>query len=372
MELFLDPNGDQIKLRWRSDSAGSRGKPLLLPKNLLMTRAQEIRDDLTALSRYVGRTDLNADRDPGWAEYGRILGDLRDHGRALYRALFDFRDPRAVKLAAELEELPAGAELKIHCSDEQVTLPLGFVFCSGRANAPTAVTSPCRTDFHGFWLDRFRLSLLIEGSRCQALDIDPATFRSLYALHRGELEAIEEHLGIDRERLALLLSKIDFKEAYFDWKEAERAYDQFADWNQVVFVFAHSDGDWLMLDGSKIDSSSFTEMLQRNKPETQTTLVILNCCLSLSGDEHCSLLRSVSADGFCGVIGTEAEILNTYAMRCGTRLMWGLCAHGQSLGESFESMQRDIDLFPLNLLYTCYADRRFRLTQPFASLELAA
>jgi hypothetical protein len=372
MELFLDPNADQVKLRWRSDSAGSRGKPLLLPKNLLMTRAQEIRDDLTALSRYVGRTDLKADGDPEWAEYRKIVGDLRDHGRAMYRALFDFKDPRAMKLAAELKELPAGAELKIHCSDEQVTLPLGFVFSGERASASAAIAYPCREDFSGFWLDRFKLSLLIEGSRCQALDIDPATFRALYALHRGELEAIEERLGIDRGRLELLLSQIEFKEPYFDWDRAERAYDKVVDWNHVVFVFAHSDGDWLTLDGSKMDSTTFTEMLQRNKRETETTLVILNCCLSLSGDEHCSLLRSVSADGFCGVIGTEAEILNTYAMRCGTRLMWSLCAHGKSLGEAFESMQHDTDLFPLNLLYTCYADRRFKLTQPLSALQLAA
>jgi hypothetical protein len=35
-------------------------------------------------------------------------------------------------------------------------------------------------------------------------------------------------------------------------------------------------------------------------------------------------------------------------------------------------MQRDVDLFPLNLLYTCYADRRFRLTRPISALASAA
>jgi hypothetical protein len=52
--------------------------------------------------------------------------------------------------------------------------------------------------------------------------------------------------------------------------------------------------------------------------------------------------------------------------------MWGLCAAGLSLGKAFDRMQRDEDLFPLNLLYACYADRRFRLTRPFEGLQLAA
>ena len=98
-------------------------------------------------------------------------------------------------------------------------------------------------------------------------------------------------------------------------------------------------------------------------------LLVLNCCLSATGGEGRSLLSAIAQPGFCGLIGTEAEILNSYALRCGTRLMWELCANGLTLGEAFDRMQRAEDLFPLNLFYTCYAERDFRLKGPIGELQ---
>jgi hypothetical protein len=98
-------------------------------------------------------------------------------------------------------------------------------------------------------------------------------------------------------------------------------------------------------------------------------LLILNCCLSVSGGEGGSLLSAAARKGFCGLVGTEAEILNTYALRCGTRLMWELCFNGRSLGEALDEMQSAEDLFPLNLLYTCYAQRDFQLLRPVDPID---
>ncbi|MEM5385072.1 hypothetical protein VSR68_15925 [Paraburkholderia phymatum] len=374
MELFLDPNGNDIKLTWRTGQAGSRDKPLLLSKALLQQRGKEIRDDLTRLSKYVGTFGLDPGRDPGWERYIEIVSALRTHGQALHKALLPFNDPRARRLADELAAAsPRHADLTIHCSDEQVTLPFGFVFCDRQPRPLARISRPSRADFSGFWVNRHRISMLIAGTLCDSLDIDPNSFRSLYAMDQTEFEDIYDLIGTDSHRLGLLLKNIEFKKAYYSWREAGEACRQIADSNRVVFVFGHSNGDYLKLSGSEqIDSGSFAEILQRDQRETQTTLLILNCCCSVAGEEHCSLLGSVAAPGFCGLVGTEAEMVNTHAIRCGTRLMWGLCARGLSLGKAFDRMQRDEDLFPLNLLYTCYADRRFRLTRPFEGLQLAA
>jgi hypothetical protein len=164
-----------------------------------------------------------------------------------------------------------------------------------------------------------------------------------------------------------LLTKIEVRDRY-DWPSAEEACDEMGDWNSVVFVFAHSDGDHLELENSRIDSLQFAEMLQRKRHLGRTRLLVLNCCLSVAGEENCSLLGSVADRGFCGLVGTEAGILNTHAIHCGTRLIWSLCAKGLTLGAAFDSMQNDPDLFPLNLLYTCYAERDFRLRKPLDML----
>jgi hypothetical protein len=51
--------------------------------------------------------------------------------------------------------------------------------------------------------------------------------------------------------------------------------------------------------------------------------------------------------------------------------MWALCFEGLDLGAAFERMQRAEDLFPLNLFYTCYAGRHFRLERPLPMPEAA-
>ena len=88
-----------------------------------------------------------------------------------------------------------------------------------------------------------------------------------------------------------------------------------------------------------------------------------------AGPGSTSLLSAAARKGFCGLVGTEAEILNTYALRCGTRLMWELCFAGRPLGEALDEMQSAEDLFPLNLLYTCYAQRDFQLVRPIDELQ---
>lgn len=371
MELFLDPNGDHIKLSWRSDE-GRRSKPILLATSLLLDRGRKVRDELNELNEYVTETGLNEENDRGWTRYQQILGHLKEYGRYLFKAIFQFDDPRAQGLLNTLNALPPGTELKIHCSDDQVTLPLGFVYGENVAVPnPTSAVRPSRQDLDGFWLNRFKITMVIDGDACGSLIIDPASFRSLYALHKTELADAAIYMGVDRERLDLLLRTIDFREGYFDWPNAERACEKVAGWNGVVFVFAHSNGDVLELETTKIDSRLFAEMLHHNRSEAQTALIVLNCCLSATGGDNCSLLGSVAQQGFCGLIGTEAKISNTHAIRCGTRIMWGLCAHGLALGEAFDRMQNDADLFPLNLFYTCYADRRFRLAAPFPHLQAA-
>lgn len=371
MELFLDPNGDFIKLSWRSDE-GRRSRPILLATSFMTDRGRKVRDELNALNDYVMETRLIEENDRGWSRYQEILGHLKERGRYLFKAIFPFDDPRAQTLRTTLNALPVGTELKIHCSDDQVTLPLGFVYDEHMdAVDPATIKQPSRKDLDGFWLNRFRITMVIDGDPCGSLVIDTDSFRSLYALHETELADAAVYMGADRERLDLLLKTIDFRQGYFDWRDAERACEKVAGWNGVVFVFAHSNGDILELEKTSIDSRIFAEMLHHNRNEAHTALIVLNCCLSATGGDNCSLLGSVAQQGFCGLIGTEAKISNAHAIRCGTRIMWGLCAHGLALGEAFDRMQNDADLFPLNLFYTCYADRRFRLAAPFSHLQAA-
>jgi hypothetical protein len=365
VELDLTPNGDEIKVRWKI-SGPQFSKTIRIPAPNLKKRSEEVRDELKALNTYVQEKNLDQQRDPGWRSYSAVITRLQQAGQGLASALFPSNNPVAQEKAAALRNLPAGTPMLVHCSDSEVSLPLGFLFRGdiGAIRPPTG--QPSLAHFADFWLSRFEITMLVDGSGCKRFVVDPMNFKALYALHETELGNAAQWLGADRDKLSRLLT-IPVK-AHYDWQSAVQAWKTIRDDDNVVFVLAHSDGDWLHLsDISRLDSNTLLDAFE--KSDSKATLLILNCCLSASGGEGISLLSVIARPGFCGLVGTEAEILNTYALRCGTRLMWELCAKGSTLGEAFDAMQGDMSLFPLNLFYTCYADRRFRLDRPLHALN---
>jgi hypothetical protein len=366
LELRLDPNGDHIKLRWSKDGEPP-SKPLRLDIDLLRKRSRAVREALSELNSYVcTNQNLEEEKDPGWLCYARVLRTLRQKGQALRSALLKEDEPRSEELLRAIEDLQPGAELRVYCSDDEASLPLGFIF-EGEIGSP--IGKPSRTDFAGFWLDRFKITVLVEGGGAgpERRNVDPQSLKTLYALHRTEVENALPYLNDDTIKLKQL-TLLPVKD-YYSWDTAKRAYRDIRDANNIIFVFAHSDGDSLELDDSTIDCNTFSHTLHKDRDPKFPVLLILNCCLSVTGGDGGSLLSAVARRGFCGLVGTEAEILNTYALRCGTRLMWELCFKARPLGEALDAMQNAEDLFPLNLLYTCYAQRDFQLLRPIEPID---
>ena len=99
IELNLDPNGEEMKLRWSKDDEPP-SKPLRLKIALLRKKSRDVRDALTALNGYVCTNQkLEEEKDPGWQRYAGILKTLRQKGEALHAALLDEEDPRSQAFA---------------------------------------------------------------------------------------------------------------------------------------------------------------------------------------------------------------------------------------------------------------------------------
>jgi hypothetical protein len=366
LELTLDPNGEHIKLKWSKDDE-PLSKPLRLEIELLRRRSRAVREALSELNSYVcTNQELEEEKDAGWRRYTAVVRKLRQRGQALRSALLNEDDARSQELLRAIESLRSGAEIRVNCSDDEVSLPLGFVF-EGEVEAP--IGKPSRADFAGFWLNRFKITMLVEGSGCglERRSIDPQSLKALYALHRTEVENALPYLGCDTLKLKQL-TLLPVRQ-YYNWDTAKRAYATIRDADNIIFVFAHSDGDYLSFGDSSVDCNTFSLNLHKDRDPNHPVLLILNCCLSITGGDGGSLLSAAARKGFCGLVGTEAEILNTYALRCGTRLMWELCFNARPLGEALDAMQSAEDLFPLNLLYTCYAQRDFQLLRPIDPID---
>ena len=200
-------------------------KPLRLKSEQLRVRSADVRGALNALNSYVGTNQkfeeektLDGDATPMSSD---VLRTLREKGEALHNALLIEDDPRSQEFMRAIEELPQGAELRVVCSDDEVSLPLGFVL-EGEVDAP--VGKPSRSDFAGFWLDRLKITMLVEGGGAgpERRSVDPLSLKTLYALHRTEVENAFPYLGSDAVKLKQL-TLLPVKD-YYNWNSAKRAY----------------------------------------------------------------------------------------------------------------------------------------------------
>ncbi|WP_188564889.1 hypothetical protein [Undibacterium terreum] len=369
MEIFLSPNGAEIKVCWRSSLPGAAlTKPYSVNANALRKRCEAVRAELTALNDYVrANPKFDERRDPAWSQYSTIMRRLRNEGGMLRAALIEAGQPEDIAEVFDrrVRALPKDTEVTVHCSDQDVTIPLGFI-CENTSF--TLKERPSRGDFDGFWINRLKLSIRLSGTDCATSEaIDRSAFRAIYALNRAEKESvlaelIESDLESERQQFESLTT-IDQRDHY-DWEDVRSECMKMTNAHAVFFVFAHCDGLSLQLgDSDTVDWARFRNMLRR-RADDRSGLVIFNCCTSGIGEQGSSLLSAVTQPGFCGMIGTEAEVHNTGALRCGIRLMWNLCVNGKNLGDAFTDMQNSEDLFPVNLFYTCYAARDFRLNSP--------
>jgi hypothetical protein len=133
----------------------------------------------------------------------------------------------------------------------------------------------------------------------------------------------------------------------------------------LLFVFGHKTEKGLYL-GAEDDPNRHISLErfedQFRKRGTGSTLLFLNGCASAVGGRG-SFLPTVGRQGFCGLIGTEAEVSNDFALRYAARFIGKFVGERNAVGEAFAAMRNERDLFPRNLLYSCYAYPDFRLKE---------
>jgi hypothetical protein len=370
-QLTLTPNDKVVIVEWRLNQRRA-GKKIVKAGDLEACNDQ-IRSSLSDINSYMRwHPTLSAEEDPKFSEYNKLMSRLRRHGKDLQDLLIDTLTTLQTKIEAGVDK-----ELTIFVEDENVTVPIGFAF-DGRVMPPSA--HPSIGDFDGFWLTRFskiQTWLTTTDNDNDNLDevvVDSDNFRALYAVDQQEWQ---DALSIIHERRSATTTDKYFRIFDIDvgckstWDETVEAWEEIAKFDNILFFLAHSDGVSIQLSGEKRLSYSLKNVFK--KTALSSTLVIANTCMSLSGNRTggTSILSLAARRGFAGLIGTEAEILNSYALLCGARLINDICYEKCDLGQAFERMRKDPTLFPLNLFYSCYGDSSFRLKTPLPPKKLA-
>jgi hypothetical protein len=323
--------------------------------------SDSLRATLTRLNNYVQGNPgphFQPEDKTGYPTYYKLLSELRARGHDLHTIL-----------VGDLEKFTTADrsdELEVDFDTENDTIPIAFAHDGSPLNVNVS-DNPSIEGFDGFWLRKFRKQSLFLTNSTHAIGPASAeTFRALYTTDPTEWETALSLQAADQAFLDTAKRvwgiNVGCKK---DWTAAREAWSEIACSDNILLFFGHSDGVYIEIGHESKASSTLRDWFHR-PPSPGSTLLIVNACLSLRPHERggTSILSLGARPGFAGMVGTEAEISNSYALKCITRLINDLCFNSYTLGDAFDLMRADEKLFPLNLFYSCYGDRSFQLSTP--------
>jgi hypothetical protein len=381
--LHIAEDGDNFKLIWNIPDSEDVWTPSAysIDGGMVRQASNAVRAQLRAIAFMSGEFKSE--------EFADILRKLAQRGHELFLQLMPASDPsngEPSELQQRLTHVKRKAngdrpDFKITLGTEKLFIPWAFIFPGAKDQLPR-VPNISLTDMKGFWLSQFNISIAYGGSASFPHQ-RKASSRRVLALHEEMFVNAKSSLATSPfgkeclNRLDALLQ--DGPTPSMDWDSFEDAWMQVRDeYDTVLYVFGHSDGQRIQLNDVEDDpkyallSSSLKRFRKRSRGSA--SIFMLNGCrtaapIQVSADEPISanFLTETRQPGYYGFIGTEAQVPNTFACHYGTEFLWRLCKEGKSVGEAFDELLERDDLFPQNILYTCYADRQFRFTGVEAS-----
>lgn len=390
-KLQVEGLGDSIKLFW-SYGPDLEWDCAYFVSGAELTQAGEyVRRELQKLANL--RAYVNGRYTIPESEYGEVHralvargGDLRDN---LFRRTSGDEESKIAELKTYLleqsqsvrrttdslgnVEIEGAPSIRIILCNGSVHLPWGFVCVSDEPRASTPLVCNI-ADFADFWIGCFRLATNYQGSSRLPADSREQS-ECVYALHEDLFTgARNELMNWHPEGAAMfdrLLNNARCKES--DWIKIKKYWRHMpCSSDNVLYVFGHSDGEKIILkDDSDSDSDvlpacSFCNAFKNSAAGRSASIVIFNGCRTAAPSPTQpwppSFLKSTRMPGFFGFVGTETQIPNDLACLFGAHLLTRLHIPGQTLGEAFDALLAEKDTFPLSLVYSCFANREFRLS----------
>jgi hypothetical protein len=354
-----------LKLTW----GGKRGahSAYAIAGDTLKDTVQKIEAQLSQLSEW--------SRNPDRGELASRLRELAILGQELNFIIFDAyvcddtpTDIRRLKEWMSRQYEGGDRELCVN-AHPSIRVPWGLIYDGDPVNISKDATDVAH--FTDFWALKYQLSVLLSG--CHQPDLAKPrpreAFRMLSAINRFEYQHAETDLGELYEDFGAILKEP--VGVSYTVEALETMIQDIAENNSIVHFFGHHRNGVLDLGGGadnqisvqrmKMLMARLTELRGRTHGEAPCGLIILNACESATGASDHSMRSAVARPGLCGLIATEAVVPRKFALNFGYRLLKSMVNDGKSVGETMEELRHQEDLWPLSLLYGCYAYPDYRI-----------
>jgi hypothetical protein len=356
MWLKIQPEGtDQLTFTW-GNTRGPYPCIYQVGRKAVVTAAARIREILEKLAKW---SQL---KDP--VQLHRLLRDLANEGMGLRFIIFDCPEKAADILVLQdwiAEQFSAGDDELAITADSNLYIPWGFVFDGDTAAVGNAGDY---TDCAQFWSLKFKLSMVFSASgRPAKCDRPLESYKLLSIINPAVL------LGADKAVRDELLDL--FKERVgvaHNLEHCEKLVLEAARNDTLIHFLGHCKDGELILGDERIDPTRFKMMVEkllarREDRSCPYNLIFLNACETLTGELDESFRNAAARPGLCGIVATEASVPQAFAADFGLRFLKSMLVDGNSIGDTMEKLRRDPKLWPLNLLYSCYAYADYRITR---------
>jgi hypothetical protein len=364
--LHISGDADQglVNLSWLVEESLQR--PYKVSKESLLRASSDVRD---ILSRVTAADDFERG-DP----FESFQSDLCRAGSVLFSNLFAALDgdrQTAENVRDYLSEPPPPETGLLITTDGLIHVPWNFV--------ALPLSSP--TQYSHLFFNHFKIRVTsLCGSILQQrrLPLQSKNFRVLFAIHKPFFDQAinSRYLSIGERELWEKISSLPVG-TRIDWDSCEQAWSQISKYDSVISILGHSEGDEIHLfeidptnrdaDGIQKYIINYAQLLacfRKRAGSCSDSLLMINVCSSAVTNERYGPLAIAYGNGFHGLIGSEANILNVFALKYSLKFLGYLLAGEKNVGQAFDQTRQD--LFPRSLLYTCYADPRFAVQPVFA------
>jgi hypothetical protein len=355
--LDLAPHSDtEVKVTWRNEFQVRR--PYLVHRTQLESAAIACRTALEALG--------NEFRTSPKPSYGTCLRNLAGAGSLLYYLLFDgaATDLDVAEDVKQWLERLAKSEVQLTVtSDLAVQIPWSLVYAGTPPPDDTTGAPPTTVEaYRDFWGLKYSVATLCNSMPMWELDAarKRADFRLLLVLHESEYQAVLKLLDPAEVEYFARIVERPVGRAY-SWSAAREKWRKISESDSLIYVLCHSNGSSLSLDHKdEINVTAFSQQFAKQRRGARgATLCFFNGCFTARGSLDNSFHVASQIPGFCGFVGTEAEIPPKFAGRFGLQFVYLLVECGMPVQEIVDKLR--IAHWPLGLFYGCYAHPAFSI-----------
>lgn len=358
MWLRVILSGTEVSLRWGNNHGVF--EEYNVGQGMLTAACLGIRDRLEALV-------LVAAADTGMR--AKALRELARSGAKLHYVLFEMNEIRKAGTDVKewmAEEFAGGDhDLRI-TGDPQIHVPWSLLF-EGKVDAIPPDADSLEL-FDGFWGQKYILSSTTSGYKQprSKLERNCGNSKLLSLMHEDEAFTAYKGFSGDMQQEYKDLMAYPVGVAH-DLAECRKLIDKAVPNDTIFHFFGHQcDGMLDLGDGETIDVFEFRELLDKLTEQKDGSksygLVILNACATANGKLDYSFTYATDRSGLCGAIGTEAVVPRDFAARFALQFLTRMLGQGKSVGETMSELRHEPALWPLSLVYGCYAQPDYRIS----------